>query len=57
MRHIDAKTIDTLVEPEAQNVEEFLAYLWIGPIQIRLCVVEQVQVPVVGDSSIGKNEP
>src|SRR6478672_3192273 len=55
VRHVDAKTIGSAVEPEAQNALELGGYLGVGPIEIRLLSREQMQVPLtVRDASPGR---
>ena len=56
MGDIDAKTIDSPIEPEAQDVAKLGADLWIRPVQVGLSAVEQVQVPVVRGCPIIKNQ-
>src|SRR4029078_8580000 len=55
VRHVDAKTIGSAVEPEAQNALELGGYLGGGPIEIWLLSREQMQVPLtVRDASPGR---
>ena len=43
---IDTETVGTAVEPETQDRTELLANLGVGPVEVRLTRVEQVEVPL-----------
>ncbi len=45
---VDAEAVDAAVEPEAQDVAELLAHLVVGPVEVGLRAVEEVQVPLAG---------
>ena len=48
VRDVDAEAVDTAVEPEAQDAAELLAHLVVGPVEVGLRAVEEVQVPLAG---------
>src|SRR5215475_2274004 len=55
MGHVDAESVDSAVQPEAQNRAELFADLVVAPVQVRLLGCEQVQVPVaVGYAGPGR---
>ena len=43
---IDAETVGAAIEPEAQDRTELLANLGVGPVEVGLARVEQVEVPL-----------
>ncbi len=45
---VDAEAGNAAVQPEAQDVVELLADLRVGPVEVGLLDVEQVQVPLAG---------
>ena len=54
VRHVNAKTVGSAVEPEAQNALELGGHFGVGPVEIGLLSREQVQVPLtVRDASPG----
>ena len=46
MGHVHAETIGTMIEPEAQRSDEFLAHFGVVPVPIGLFHGEHVQVPL-----------
>ena len=57
--HIHSETVDAAIEPEAQDVAELRAHPGVGPIEVGLGAVENVEVPLawsavgVGDAGPG----
>ena len=45
-RHIHPEPIDTEIKPEGERVQGIDPHLIVDPVQVRLGVVEQVQVPL-----------
>ena len=43
---IDTETVGAAVKPETQDRTELLANLGVGPVEVRLTRVEQVEVPL-----------
>ena len=46
MCHVDAKSVDSEIDPEAQNVAKFSSNLWVVPVEIGLADIEQVEIPM-----------
>ena len=55
VRHVDAEAVGAVVGPEAQGFLEFLVDVRVLPVDVRLRLVEQVQIPLaVGHASPGR---
>ena len=48
VRHVHAEAVHAAVGPEAQGLEEVVADLAVGPVQVRLLLGEDVHVPLAG---------
>ena len=48
VRDVDAKPVDTAVQPEPQRLLQVVEHLGVIPVEVRLRGVEQVQVPLAG---------
>ena len=48
VRDVDSEAVDTAVEPEPQNVDELVSNVAVGPVEIWLGHIEQVQIPLAG---------
>ena len=46
--HVDAEAVDSAVQPELQDVHEFVEHLGVAPVQVGLLAREQVVVPLKG---------
>ena len=55
MRDVDPEAVHPTVQPETQHVVELVVYLLVGPVEVGLARVEQVQVPLLG-GAIGAGE-
>jgi len=53
---VDPEAVGAGVEPEPQHVEELVPDLPVGPVEVRLTGVEQVQVPLAGPP-VGLGDP
>ena len=55
VRHVDAEAVGAVVGPEAQGLLEFLVDVRVLPVDVRLRLVEQVQIPLaVGHARPGR---
>ena len=52
VRHVDAEAVHAAVEPEPQRLLELRVHIGVGPVQVRLGGVEQVQVPPAGRAAV-----
>lgn len=46
VRHVHAEAVRTMVEPEAQRLDEVGAHLGVLPVPVRLLLGEHVQIPL-----------
>jgi hypothetical protein len=54
---VDPEAVDAPVEPEPQDAQELLMDLPVGPVEVGLRAVEQVQVPLPGGLVPGPRGP
>ena len=43
---VDAKSVDSEIDPEAKNVAKLGSNLWVVPVEVGLAVIEQVEIPL-----------
>ena len=53
---VDPETVDPTIEPESQDVLELGPYVRVGPVEVGLGRVEQVQVPLA-ETSVELGDP